>query len=211
MLQRLVSTLRWRRPAVFVLVSVSVALLGTSPPVAQSQPDPRFTFVEAMIPMRDGVRLHTVWFVPREASGPLPILLERTPYGTPDRSAQVSRAYPELVADGYVFAFQDVRGKYASEGTFVMLRPPGTAGAGDKVDESTDSYDTLEWLVKNVPNNNGRVGIFGVSYAGWTTTMAMLEPHPALKAVSEQASVADMFLGDDFFHNGAFRLGRGTP
>jgi putative CocE/NonD family hydrolase len=188
-------------------VSVSVALLGMSPPVGQSQPDPRFTFVEAMIPMRDGVRMHTVWFVPREAIAPLPILLERTPYGTPDRSFQISRAYPELVADGYVFAFQDVRGKYASEGTFVMLRPPRTGGAGDKVDESTDSYDTLDWLIKNVPNTNGRVGIFGVSYAGWTTTMAMLDPHPALKAVSEQASVADMFLGDDFFHNGAFRLG----
>ena len=207
MRQRLVGGRRRPRYAVFSLVSVSVALLATGPPAGQSQPDPRFTFAEAMIPMRDGVHLHTVWFVPRETSGPLPILLQRTPYGAADRTFPISRAFPELVADGYVFAFQDVRGKYGSDGTFVMLGPPGTGDASGKVDETTDSYDTLDWLVKNVPDNNGRVGVFGVSYEGWTTTMAMLAPHPALKAVSEQASVADMFIGDDFYHNGAFRLG----
>ena len=157
--------------------------------------------------MRDGVRLHTTLFIPRDASGSLPILLQRTPYGAAGKTFPLSRAYPELAADRYVFAFQDIRGKYESEGTFVMLRPPRVEGAGGTAfDESSDANDTVDWLIKNIPNNNGSVGIFGVSYDGWTATMAMLDPHPALKAVSEQASVADMFIGDDFHHNGAFRL-----
>jgi uncharacterized protein len=164
---------------------------------------------EAMIPTRDGVKLHTVLFTPREATGPLPILLERTPYGALDEEKELLARYPHLVADGYIFAFQDIRGRFKSEGQFVMQRPPRDAKDPKSIDEGTDAYDTIEWMVHNVGRNNGRVGILGISYGGWLTTMALLEPHPALKAASEQASPADMFLGDDFHHNGAFRLSYG--
>jgi putative CocE/NonD family hydrolase len=185
-------------------------LLAASVHAQQPQPDPRFTFSEAMVPARDGIRLHTTFFTPKEQNVPLPILFVRTPYGAPGREYPLSRAYPELVADGYIFAFQDIRGKYASEGTFVMQRPPRPVDAGARaIDESTDAYDSIDWMLKNIPDNNGRFGMFGVSYPGWTTAMAMLDPHPALKAVSPQASPADMWMGDDFHHNGAFRLSYG--
>jgi hypothetical protein len=117
--------------------------------------------------------------------------------------------YPELTAEGYVFAFQDIRGRFTSEGQFVMQRQVRDKRDPKAIDESTDAYDSVDWLVRNVKNNNGRVGILGISYGGWLTTMALLEPHPALKAASQQASPADMFLGDDFHHNGAFRLSYG--
>jgi uncharacterized protein len=164
---------------------------------------------EAMIPARDGIKLHTVLFTPRDVSGPLPILLERTPYGATDAEKALLARYPHLVADGYIFAFQDIRGRFKSEGQFVMQRPPRDPKDPKGIDEGTDAYDTIEWMIHNVSGNNGRVGILGISYGGWLTTMALLEPHPALKAASEQASPADMFLGDDFHHNGAFRLSYG--
>jgi putative CocE/NonD family hydrolase len=187
--------------------ALSLSLAAQQPPVA---PDPNFTFSQVMVSMRDGVRLNTTLFVPRNQAGPLPILFVRTPYGAPLAQFPLSLAYPELVAEGYIFAFQDIRGKYASEGTFVMQRAPRPVDAGSRaIDESTDAYDSVDWLVKNVPANNGRVGMLGVSYPGWTTAMAMLDPHPALKAVSPQASPADMWMGDDFHHNGAFRLSYG--
>src|SRR5207302_7616102 len=103
----------------------------------------------------------------------------------------------------------DIRGRYKSEGQFVMSRSPRDKADPKAIDESTDAYDTIDWLVKNVPDNNGRVGMLGISYDGWTTAMAMLDPHPALRAASPQASPADMWLGDDFHHNGAFRLSYG--
>ena len=115
----------------------------------------------------------------------------------------------ELVDEGYIFVFQDIRGRFKSEGTFVMQRPPRDRRDPRAVDESSDAYDTVAWLLANVPGHNGRVGMRGVSYDGWLTAMAMLDPHPALKAVSPQASPADMYLGDDFHHNGAFRLSYG--
>jgi hypothetical protein len=114
-----------------------------------------------------------------------------------------------LADDGYIFAFQDIRGRYASGGTFIMMRPMRDRRNPGAIDEGTDAHDTIDWLVKNVAGNNGRVGMLGVSYDGWLTAMAMLEPHPALRAVSPQAPPADMWLGDDFFHNGAFRLSYG--
>ena len=114
--------------------------------------------------------------------------------------------YDEMMADGYIFVFQDIRGRYGSEGKFVMLRPVHEASDAKGVDEATDTYDTIDWLVKNVKHNNGRVGMDGISYDGFLVTMGMINPHPALKAVSEQACMGDTFLGDDFFHNGAFRL-----
>ncbi len=170
-------------------------------------PQTLFTKTESMIPMRDGIKLHTVIFAPKDSPEPLPVLLERTPYGAREDEKGLRGRYPHLVADGYIFAFQDIRGRFKSEGQFVMQRQVRTDPKS--IDEGTDAYDTIDWLLKNVKGNNGRAGILGISYGGWLTTMALLEPHPALKAASEQASPADMFLGDDFHHNGAFRLSYG--
>jgi putative CocE/NonD family hydrolase len=174
-------------------------------------PDPPVGFdkIEQMIPMRDGVKLHTIIYAPKSAREPLPILFNRTPYGIDN----LYRAFPgplqELIDEGFIFAFQDIRGRFRSEGQFVMQHPPRESGNLKAIDEGTDAYDTIDWMIKNVPGNNGRVGMFGTSYPGWLVVMAVLEPHPALKAVSEQATPADMFLGDDFHHNGAFRLSYG--
>ena len=168
-----------------------------------------FDVQEVMIPMRDGIKLHTLILMPKGQSEPLPILMSRTPYGIPRATGRLPGSAKELAADGYIFVFQDIRGKYGSEGSFVMLRPLRDRQVPGAVDESTDAYDTIDWLLNNVPGVNGRVGMLGVSYSGWLTAMAMLDPHPALKAASPQASPADMWLGDDFFHNGAFRLSYG--
>jgi putative CocE/NonD family hydrolase len=167
---------------------------------------------EVMIAMRDGVKLHTEIYAPKNAKEALPIFLERTPYGISAEDKGYSPKlyrYSHMIADGYVFVFQDIRGRYGSEGQFVMNRPVHDAGNAKGIDESTDTYDTIEWLVKNVPNNNGRVGTAGISYGGFLAAMALVNPHPALKAVSEQACMGDGWLGDDFFHNGAFRLSYG--
>ena len=159
---------------------------------------------EEMIPMRDGVRLYTEVFTPKSRNGSLPFLMVRTPYNAKNLQGSLAGTYRDLVADGYIWVFQDIRGKYGSEGEFVMNRPP--RNATQKIDEATDAYDTIEWLLRHIPDNNGRAGMMGVSYPGWLTVMAMLDPHPALRAVSPQASPDDMYLGDDFHHNGAFRL-----
>jgi uncharacterized protein len=161
-----------------------------------------------LIPARDGVHLYTEIYTPKNAKEPLPILLERTPYGIANDAgySHMLFRYSEMIPEGYVFVFQDIRGRHDSEGTFVMLRPIHDPGDAKAVDESTDTYDTIDWLVKNVANNNGRVGMDGTSYDGFLVTMGMIHPHPALKAVSEQACMGDTYLGDDFFHNGAFRL-----
>ncbi len=180
---------------------------------AQQQPPPDFSKLfdktEVMIPVRDGAKLHTEIYAPKNASEPLPILFERTPYGisSPDKGmSNMLYRYTDLVPDGYIFVFQDIRGRYGSEGKFVMLRPLHDPGDSEGVDERTDTYDTIDWLLKNVPHNNGRVGLDGISYDGFLVTMGMIQPHPALKAASEQACMGDTWLGDDFFHNGAFRL-----
>jgi len=181
-------------------------------PAVQQQYQPRrFTYQEIMIPMRDGVRLQTVIMTPTNASGPLPILLTRTPYGVPENAEHFNESgrLDDLIADGYIFVLQNIRGRFKSEGTFVMQRPQRDKSDPKSIDEGTDAYDTIDWLIKNVPNNNGRVGIWGISYPGWLVTQALLEPHPALKAASEQASPDDMFINDDFHHNGAFRLSYG--
>jgi hypothetical protein len=168
-----------------------------------------FNVTEAMIPMRDGIKLHTIISVPKSQSGPLPILYHRTPYGVAGAIKQISRAYSIFVDEPYILVTQDIRGRYGSEGTFVMQRPIRDRHDPKAIDESSDAYDTIEWLLAHVPNHNGRVGMFGVSYDGWLTVMAALDPHPALKAVSPQASPSDMWVGDDFHHNGAFRLSYG--
>ncbi len=168
-----------------------------------------FIKTEVMIPVRDGIKLHTVIFRPRASTEPLPILLERTPYGARSDERSVLSSYGHLIDDGYIFAFQDIRGRFKSEGEFVMQRPPRPRDNPKAVDESTDTYDTIEWLLENTQGHNGRVGMLGISYGGWLVTMGLIDPHPALKAASEQASPADMFIGDDFHHNGAFRLSYG--
>ena len=174
----------------------------------QPAKDTRVAFkrTEVMIPMRDGVKLFTVIFTPETQTEQLPIYMERTPYGVAGwSSAGLNGAKPELVKGGYIFVFQDIRGRTDSEGVFEMLRPPRDKRDPKSIDESTDTYDTIEYLLKNVPNNNGRVGIAGVSYPGWLAAVALLDPHPALKASSPQAPVTDLWMGDDFSHNGAFR------
>ena len=178
-------------------------------PSAEARPALPFDSSDVMIPMRDGVKLHTTIFVPQGSTANLPIILTRTPYGITGSSGALRSSYAELAEEGYIFVWQDIRGRFGSDGQFVMLRSPRDKRLPNAIDESTDTYDTIEWLLKNVPRNNGRVGMLGISYPGWLTVMAMLDPHPALKAVSPQASPASMFLGDDFHHNGAFRLSYG--
>ncbi|MDH4067047.1 MAG: CocE/NonD family hydrolase [Acidobacteriota bacterium] len=192
--------------AVLPLLLLAVASLPSAQPQATVSTADAFTVQDVMIPARDGVRLHTKIFTPKNQTGPLPILMRRTPYGIEGAASGFARTYRTLAEEGYIFAVQDIRGKFGSEGTFVMQRPARAPGDTTSLDEGTDTYDTIEWLLKNVPNHNGRVGMLGVSYDGWTTIMGALEPHPALKAISPQASPADMWLGDDFHHNGAFRL-----
>ena len=164
-----------------------------------------------MVSMRDGVRLFTIVYTPRDTTRSSPILLVRTPYSIgpyePDAYRRVLGPSQEFDRDGYVFVFQDVRGKFRSEGEFEVMRPFNPVKRTPKdVDESSDTYDTIDWLLKNVSRHNGRVGMWGISYPGWQTVMGMMEAHPALKAASPQASPSDMFIGDDFHHNGAFRL-----
>ena len=161
---------------------------------------------EVMIPMRDGIKLHAVILRPKDYTAPLPFLMERTPYGvdedTPD---SINPGEPELAASRYIFVFEDIRGRYKSEGNFVMGRPVADHRDPKLVDESTDTYDTVDWLVKNIPDNTARVGVFGVSYDGFLAMAAGIDPHPAVKAISPQAPMIDVWMGDDFFHNGAFR------
>ena len=193
----------------FLRVLVTLACFAAVAPLAAQQPAAPFTRTEVMIPMRDGVRLHTFIYVPTQNNEKLPILFLRTPYGTGDMSpAQLAGALPELTAEGYIIVNQDIRGRFKSEGKFVMLRQPRDPKDKNAIDESTDAYDTIEYLLKNT-SNNGRVGMAGTSYGAWLTVMAALDPHPALKAVVPAASPADMWIGDDFHHNGAFRLSYG--
>ncbi|UCE43362.1 MAG: CocE/NonD family hydrolase [Candidatus Aminicenantes bacterium] len=166
---------------------------------------------EHMIPMRDGIKLHTQIFAPKDKGLDYPILLFRTPYSIGHYGQDnyrpylgPSRGYAE---DGYIFVYQDVRGKFKSDGEFVVMRPHQRIKRGPQdTDESSDTYDTIEWLLENIPNHNGRVGQWGISYPGFQTVMGMIDAHPALKASSPQASPSDMWIGDDFHHNGAFRL-----
>jgi uncharacterized protein len=173
---------------------------------------------EVMIPMRDGVKLKTVIIIPRGAHR-APILLTRTPYGATDRMAKNNSAHMSALIDsndvaddavvngGYIRATQDVRGKHDSEGDYVMTRPLRGPLNPTDVDHSTDTYDTIDWLVKNVPETNGKVGILGISYDGFTSLMALVNPHPALRAAVPINAMVDGWRGDDWFHNGAFRLG----
>jgi uncharacterized protein len=163
---------------------------------------------EVMIPVRDGVSLHTVILRPEgsEHGEKLPFLFERTPYGVDGATSErVNESKPELAASGYIFVYQDVRGRYKSGGQFVMNRAMVEHHSKQDVDETTDTRDTIDWLLKHVPNNSGKVGVLGISYPGFLAIMAGIDAHPAVKAISPQAPMTNVWLGDDFFHNGAFR------
>jgi uncharacterized protein len=164
---------------------------------------------EEMIPARDGAMLHVVILRPEgsDKSGePLPFLMTRTPYGVDgEDSVSVNSLNPDLAASGYIYVFGDIRGRYKSGGQFVMNRPVVEHKTKQDVDETTDTHDTIDWLLKNVPNNNGRVGVVGISYPGFLSMMAGIDAHPAVKAISPQAPMTNVWMGDDFFHNGAFR------
>jgi len=173
---------------------------------------------EVMIPMRDGVKLHTVIFSPAGTTQLFPILIKRTPYGADLRHLPKDSMFSvdlfdpnfySLLKDGYFLVLQDIRGKYKSEGTMEIHQPLIHLTNKNAIDESTDTWDTVDWLIKNLQGNNGKAGIFGVSYPGWLALVGSVDPHPALKASSEQACMSDLFLGDDFHHNGAFRLSYG--
>ena len=203
------------------IVAVSVGLIISLASAASAQRDAEdsereeyirshYTKFEHRIPMRDGVKLFTSVYVPNDTSEPYPILLVRTPYSVGPYGADQYKTNlgptADFERDGYIFVFQDVRGRFMSEGEFVNMRPhnPAKNGAGD-IDESTDTYDTIDWLVENLPNNNERVGLWGVSYPGFYTSAGMIDSHPALKAASPQAPIADWFF-DDMHHHGAFTL-----
>jgi hypothetical protein len=210
-------------------ISVSISLFPgivftrSGPPVHHVFHD--YVRTEAMIPMRDGVMLHVVILKPSDIAAPLPILLERTPYGVEDDNREsIFARRPELARNGYIFVGQDIRGRAKSQGKFIMMRPladhsagsprtgPGPWGGNSDhsvIDESTDTFDTVAWLLQNVPGNNGRVGVVGTSYDGFLAMMAGIDPHPAVKAISPQAPMIDVWIGDDFFHNGAFRQSYG--
>jgi len=198
---------------------LSLLLLSAAPALAQ-QPTPtpsaeavraRYTKYEYRVPMRDGVRLFTSVYVPKDASQRYPVLLTRTPYSVAPYGVD---NYPRSLGpsehferEGFIFVYQDARGRHMSEGTFQQVRPhvPVKRGPRD-IDESTDTYDTVDWLVKNVPNNNGRVGMVRISQPGFHVAASIIDTHPALKAASPQAPTADYFMGDDVYHNGAFML-----
>ncbi len=169
-----------------------------------------YTKREVMIPMRDGVKLFTSIYEPKDKSQKYPIMFDRTPYTVAPYGAdkfKPSLGPDELFAkEGYIFVYQDVRGRWASEGEFVDVRPEVAAEGKAKIDESTDSYDTVDWMIKNIANNNGRVGIYGISYPGFYTSTAVINSHPAIKAASPQAPVSDWYHGDDMHHNGALFL-----
>ena len=189
------------------IIPLSLSAPPSSPEGLKNQYDKK----EVYITMRDGVKLFTSVYTPKNNRIKHPILLNRTPYniepGGPDNFNFFMQLYSRYAEEEYIMVFQDVRGKYMSEGQFEDIRPFIPIKKGNKdIDETTDTWDTVDWLIKNVDNNNGNVGIFGISYPGFYSTMGIINAHPAVKAVSPQAPVAAWFIGDDFHHNGAFFL-----
>jgi putative CocE/NonD family hydrolase len=191
--------------------------LGSEIPSTFTPKNDEFDYVrrDVMIPMRDGIKLYTVILIPKGAQH-APILLSRTPYGAEKQAGRPSKhlaaalgeedVVDELVLnEGYIRVIQDIRGKHKSEGDYVMNRPLCGPLNPTNVDHSTDTYDTIDWLVKNLPESNGKVGIVGISYAGFTALMALFHPHPALKAAMPINPMVDGWMGDDWCHNGAFR------
>ena len=195
------------------LCAVFLATMARTSARGQATADVRaaYTKMEVQIPMRDGVKLFTSIYVPKDRSRAYPFLMSRTPYSVGPYGADAFKTAlgpsPHFLKEGFIFVYQDVRGRYMSEGDFKWMKPyqPKKVGAKD-TDESTDTWDTIDWLVKNVPNNNGRVGAWGISYPGHYAAQTLIDAHPALRAVSPQAPMADNWIGDDMHHNGAFFL-----
>lgn len=189
--------------ALFTALLAIIAL----PPAAVGQQPVAYERHELTIPARDGTRLFAIALIPKNPRQPLPILLIRTPYSAAGafKTAELPAQYRELAEDGYIFVAEDIRGRFGSEGQFVMTRSQNDPQNPRGTNESTDTYDTIDWLVKNLAGNNGKVGVLGISYGGWLAALAGVGAHPALKAISPQAPMTDTWLGDDFFHQGAFR------
>ena len=201
---------------VLLALCAAAFTLTAAPPEELKGPDAvreKYTKYEFEIPMRDGVKLFTSVYVPKDkAAGPYPILLQRTPYSVSPYGVDHYRSSvgpsEHFQKEGYIVAYQDVRGRYQSQGVWQEVRPHKPVKNGPKdIDESTDTYDTIDWLVKNIKNNNGKVGMWGISYPGFYVSAGMIDAHPALLAASPQAPVTDYYLGDDSYHNGAFMLG----
>jgi putative CocE/NonD family hydrolase len=199
---------------IFALLACAIALFAQTPasaPSGAAAVREKYTKYEFEIPMRDGIKLFTAVYMPKDAAkGPYPILLQRTPYSVGPYGVDHYRASlgpsEHFQKAGYIVAYQDVRGRYLSQGTWAEVRPHNPAKGPRDTDESTDTYDTIDWLIKNVRNNNGKVGMWGISYPGFYVSAGMIDAHPALAAASPQAPVTDYYLGDDSYHNGAFML-----
>lgn len=213
----------WQAAVLAACVATCGSALAQTPPMTPDvtgkkfkAPEPQRDFIKRveMVPMRDGVKLYTVIVIPKGAKD-APILLTRTPYNAAKRAERIPNATRMVDAlpqgdtvfaeDGYIRVFQDVRGKYGSEGDYVMTRPPRGPLNKTGIDHATDGWDTIDWLVKHVPESNGRVGMLGSSYEGFTVVMALLEPHPALRVAAPESPMIDGWIGDDWFQNGAYR------
>jgi uncharacterized protein len=216
-----IASFRCHLPIVAALLTLVPAVCAQTPPLKPdvparyAAPASSYDYIkrDVMIPMRDGVKLFTVVVIPKRAKN-APIILTRTPYNASKRAernqsphllATLPLGDEVFVADGYIRVFQDIRGKYGSEGDYVMTRPLKGPLNSSEVDHSTDAYDTIEWLVKNVPESNGKVGMLGSSYEGFTVVMALVNPHPALKVAAPMSPMIDGWMGDDWFHFGAYR------
>jgi uncharacterized protein len=200
-----------RRVFVWAVVLVVLACAGTAAAQGLDYVRANYTKYEFQIPMRDGVKLFTSVYVPKDRSQKYPVLMNRTPYSVAPYGINAYRASlgpSDLFAkEGYIFVYQDVRGRMMSEGEFVDMRPHLDVKKGPTdIDESSDTYDTIEWLLQHLDCHNGRVGLYGISYPGFYSSAGMIDAHPALKAVSPQAPITDWFIGDDFHHNGALYL-----
>lgn len=201
-----------KKSCFLLLASCLAAFLSYSQDADSLWTREHFYKMETMIPMRDGIKLFTAFYIPKDSSEKHPILFIRTPYtcspyGTDQFNSRIYSTYwINYLKEGYIIAFQDVRGKWMSEGEYEDVRPFNPAKKGNTIDEASDSYDAIDWMINHLPGNNKRVGVMGISYPGFYATMAALSGHPALKAVSPQAPVTDWFIGDDFHHNGAFFL-----
>ncbi|GAI56529.1 unnamed protein product, partial [marine sediment metagenome] len=196
----------------FIILLALPFLLGTHAlgQVTETADEPDFTVREEMVPMRDGVGLYTLIISPKNPVAPLPVLLSRTPYNATRSSGNLSASSlkamlgTRFMGQDYIYVFQDIRGRFNSEGEYIMYRPPIGPFNRTDTDESTDAWDSMDWLVKNL-STNGRVGIWGTSYPGWLTLAAMRDPHPALAAAVPINPVVDTWKADDWFHWGAFR------
>jgi putative CocE/NonD family hydrolase len=203
---------QWLAALLLLTIAVPVQRAAQDPARDSPKVSERYTKYEYQIPMRDGAKLYAVVYVPKDTSQKYPFLLTRTPYSIGPYGVDNYRTSlgpsEHFEKEGFIFVYEDARGRYMSEREFLQVRPYQPNKRSNKdVDESTDTYDTIEWLLKNIPNNNGRAGMIGISQPGFHVAASLMDAHPALKAASPQAPTADYYMGDDVYHNGAFMLG----